>query len=300
MEKINKQLYDTQTAGALYSFAIILLFLLSFFFSAALLLSGVEIDVNGAKPDWYLYCNYLVPQIAFALVIAAVFIFVKVTPKEVFKSTKWQYFLLAILLQFGLFSLSWVNGYFLRFLQDALGYQLNQAQLPSLEQGGLFFVIIVVALLPAIFEESIFRGLLLAPMKKLSTPVAVLLNGFLFALYHQNPAQTLYQFVCGCAFALIAIRANSVLPTILSHFLNNTAIILLTYFGIDDFTGMGGVIFYILAAISLAATLVWLIFIDRKTNEKKSQSVQPFLLFASVGIAVCAVSWITNLFLSIG
>ncbi|MBO7736600.1 MAG: hypothetical protein J6S22_02050, partial [Clostridia bacterium] len=104
----------------------------------------------------------------------------------------------------------------------------------------------------------------------------------------------------GCAFALIAIRANSVLPTILSHFLNNTAIILLTYFGIDEFTGMGGVIFYILAAISLAATLVWLIFIDRKTNEKKTQSVQLFLFFASVGIAVCAVSWMSNLLLSIG
>lgn len=292
MKKIRENLYDGKSVGVLYSAATLLPVLLSFVFSVVL--TAAQISVEKPYPDWYIYCSYLLPQISFAVVVFFFFGCTQAEPKKVYRGAKWQYFLLAILLQFGLFSLSWVNDLFIRFLNNVTGYE-SEIYLPDLSNGGIAGAIVVIAVLPAIFEESIFRGLLLDPLKKFSTPVAVILCGALFALYHQSPMQTVYQFICGCAFALMAIRASSVLPTVLSHFLNNAAILLLTYFGIDEFTGVGGIVFYILSAVALVASLAILVFTGKDTNTKKTESAKPFFVTASVGIAVCAVVWIINL-----
>lgn len=267
----------------------------SLIFSCVLGVIGYSLPEDGIKPDWYLYCSYLLPQLAFAVAVVLFFCFTQAEPKETYKGTHWKYYILAIVLQFGLFSLSWLNNWFLQFLHESIGYTVSETQIPSTEGWNLLLVIIVIAVLPAIFEESVFRGLMLGPMKRFSTISAVLLSGFLFALYHQNPAQTLYQFCCGCAFALVAVRANSVLPTVLSHFLNNAFIIILSAFKMNDFSGMGGTIFYICAAVALVAVLVYLIFFDTKSNTKKTESVKPFFLSSAVGIAVCGVMWLANL-----
>ncbi len=301
MVEIRKNLYDGRAAGFLYSAAEVLVLFFSFFFAVILASLGVSLPEDPSEyPDWYRYCAYLLPQAAFCLATVLFFVFVDVKPREVYKGTKVRYFLLAVLLQFGLFSLSRANTEFIGLLEREFGYTMSASSLPSLEGWNIVPVILVVAVLPAVFEEGIFRGLMLGPMKKLSTPVAVLLSGALFALYHQSPAQTVYQFCCGCAFALIAVRAGSVLPTVLSHFLNNAFIIVLTACGISDFTGAGGIVFYVLSGVSLAACLVYLLFVDRSGNEKKTVSAKPFLLAASAGIAVCIILWTANLLDGVG
>lgn len=274
----------------LYSVAALLPYLFAFIFSFVVLLSGFTVGEGEAYPDWFVYCNYLLPQLAFALSVGLFFVFTVATPKEVYKGAKWQYFIIACLLQFGLFSLSGLNELFLGFLGN-FGYDGGNIMLPSLNGGGIVGAILVIAVLPAIFEESIFRGILLGPLKKFSTPVAVILCGALFSLYHGSPAQTIYQFLCGCAFALIAVRADSVLPTMLSHFLNNAVILILTRCGVSAFPPL----FYVFSAIALIGSLAYLIFFDRKTNTKKTESMRPFLFAAAMGIAVCAAAWVLEL-----
>ena len=296
MVAIRKSLYDQRAAGLVYSGAEVLALFFTFFFALILSSLGIEVpDDPSVYPDWYRYCGYILPQAVFCLTVVLFFVFVDAKPKEVYRGAKVRYFLVAVLLQFGLFSLSRANAEFIGVLERVFGYTMPASGLPSLEGWYIVPVLLVVAVLPAVFEESIFRGLMLGPMKKFSTPVAVLLSGALFALYHQSPAQTVYQFCCGCAFALVAIRAGSVLPTMLAHFLNNAFVIVLTACGISDFTGAGGIAFYCLSGLSLAASLVYLLFVDRTGNEKKSVSVKPFLLTASAGVAVCAILWVANL-----
>lgn len=292
---LHRRLYGTESAGALFSGAAVLMVLVSVVYS--LIVASADLSYSSDDmPDWAIYCSYILPQAAFLIAIAAFFLLVDVSPRETYRGTKPAYFALAVLLQFGLFSLSWANGMFIGFLEETVGYTASSTVLPSTEGWRIVTVILAVAVLPAIFEETIFRGLMLGPLKRLSTPAAVLLSGLLFALYHQSPAQTVYQFCCGCAFALIAIRANSVLPTMLSHFLNNAFIIILYACGIEDFSGTGGAVFYALSGCALAFSLAWLIFADRKTNTKKTESAKPFFLYASVGIAVCGISWVLALF----
>ena len=299
MVALRKNLYDGRAAGAYYSEAVIFTVGLSFLFSIFLQAAGLA-DAAQSRPDWYRYCSFLLPQIAFFLAAVVFFTRTQVTVKEVFRPAKPRYFFLAALLQFGLFSLSFVNGWFIQFLQKFLSYE-GGVSLPSTDGALVLPVVLVVAVLPAVMEETAFRGIMLTPLKKYSTAFAVLVSGLLFSLYHQSPAQTIYQFLCGCAFALVAIRADSILPTILSHFLNNAFIVIFyAVTGSDTFPeGVGTIVFYILSALALAGTLVFLIFFDKKTNTKKTDSPKPFLFAAAAGFAFCLVMWIAALMMSV-
>lgn len=284
---------NLQNAGFTFSLACVLPVVLSLFVAIIGAIAGEGYE----NSQWYRYTVYLMPQCCFFL--AALFYFKKSkTPvkKVCFKRCKWYYFALAVVLQFGLFSLSGLNSFFVDWL-SSLGYdaEMFAVKLPDLSGGRIVAVILVIAALPAIFEETLFRGILVGDMRRngWGTAGIVLISGALFALFHQNPAQTVYQFICGACFALVALRSGSMLPTVLSHFLNNTVILILTACGIDSF---GGVVFYVLSGLCLAGALVFLVFFDgRGKNRGKLYGAKGFFLFAAIGMAVCLVQWIAVL-----
>lgn len=252
--------------------------------------------------DWYLYCSYLLTPLAFVWTAYLVLRWTKTPVRQAVATQKCsaRYFLIALLLQCGLFSLSQLNGLFLNWLAR-FGYQDTPIQLPSMDGFGFIGVLCVLALLPAVFEEIIFRGLLLKGMRSFGLVGAVLINGALFSLYHQNPAQTLYQFCCGAAFALMAIRAGSILPTALAHFFNNALILVLTKLGVDTFPVPVLVVALIVSALCLVGSLLWLIFFEKRGFSKeengKNEEKKHFFVYAAVGIAFCALTWLGVLFM---
>ena len=149
-------------------------------------------------------------------------------------------------------------------------------------------------------EELVFRGFLMRGLKDFGLVAAVLLCGGLFSLYHQNPVQTIYQFCCGVAFAVVAFRAGSILPTVLAHFINNAFIVLYYHFTGQDNFAMP-LWLTIVTAVALVATLVYLFFFDKKESENSERTegtkdVKGFFLFVSLGMIVCAVNWLGMLF----
>ena len=294
------ELTTEKKAGLAYSAAAFLPVILSLAFTIVLQASGATKTENYDKSDWFIYCSFLLPQVAFAIV-AAVFFFKSKTPvKAVAGKCAPKYFLIAVLLQVGLLSLAELNGLFLNFL-GRFGYKDDPILLPSLNGFGLVGVLLTVAVLPAVFEETIFRGIVLRGLKSFGAVGAVLICGALFSLYHENPAQTIYQFLCGAAFALVALRSGSILPTVLSHFLNNAVIVVLTKFGIESYPSAVAVPLMIVSALCLVGSLVWLIFFD---GPKRSENPEPsgrtsdkkgFFLYAALGILVCAVMWLSVL-----
>lgn len=297
-EKKNIQLLGEPTqasaSGIAFSLASVLPIVLSVIFVIAVGTGGY------AQTDWYLYVSYLLPQLGFAIT-AIWFLFYTKTPiKNVVKSQKCspRYFVIALLLQVGLFFLSELNALFLSFLGN-FGYEDVGITLPSMEGFGFVGVLLVVAVAPAIFEEIMFRGILLSGLKSFGKVGSILLCGALFALYHQNPAQTLYQFCCGVAFALVVLRSGSVLPTVLSHFFNNALILMLTKFGVESFAGSLFALILIASPICLIASLIWLFSFDKKEEDEKEQAVaidkterKRFFIYASVGLAICVLMWV--------
>lgn len=287
-------------SGVMYSAAIVLMLLVSLLFSftlsAVVSISGTELEIL-QQQDWYKYLSYGLYQVAYIGVVLIFTFLYKQKPREYgCRRTHWKYFIAAALLAFGLlFSLNWANGLFVRLL-ELIGYTAPSSSLPSLSGGGIIGVLIVVAFLPAVLEETIFRGIILDGIKDIGTAAACLLGGLLFSIFHQNPAQTVYQFICGAVFTLVAIRADSLFPTMFMHFANNAIIIFDARFGF--LTNMGGGAYAAVCAVSgvvLIGTLVWLIFFDKSGNRRKEGPIRPFILPALVGIAAAGVMWISAL-----
>ncbi len=291
-------LTDPKTGGAAYSVAAVLPFIFSVAVSIALgaLAAFGVIPKEYSDKDWYIYMSYLLPQFSFFFTAAYFLSSTKTKLTSFYAPAKAKYFAVAIALQFGLFSLSAINGYFLEFLKN-IGFEnvSDGVPLPSFDGFGFILAVIVIAVLPAIFEESLFRGIMTESLKKFGTLWCVFISGALFALFHGNPAQTVYQFICGCAFALIAVKSKSVLPTVLSHFLNNLFILSAIKFGFEEITASPT--FLIISAAALVASLLYLLLADRnKIEVKAKKGISEFFIYASVGIFVCLASWIAGLF----
>lgn len=125
-------------------------------------------------------------------------------------------------------------------------------------------------MLPACLEELFFRGIVFHGMKKFGNVAAVLASAGLFALYHQSPAQTIYQFICGACFALIALRSGSILPTVVSHFVNNALILILEACGVSGFSIETMIILGVLFAI----WAIYLIFFDKNIDGRCPKNVK--------------------------
>ena len=220
--------------------------------------------------DWWKYLSFTVTPCAFAVVTFAYLKTRKIRTLVAIKTQacSWKYYLIALCMQAGLFALSEVNGYFLSWLSK-FGYTAQEIGLPSTEGLGVVGVLFAVAILPAVFEELVFRGALLAGLRKnFSVAGAVLLCGGLFALYHQRPEQTLYQFCCGTAYALLAVRSGSVFPTMLAHFANNALIILLYDSGVTAIPFPAFLVILLVGGAMLIGVLCYLIFIDKNKSER--------------------------------
>jgi sodium transport system permease protein len=87
-----------------------------------------------------------------------------------------------------------------------------------------YFLVLVV--LPALSEELAFRGFILQGLRQhLSTGRAILLSGFLFAVYQMNVFQLVPHLLFGMILGILVVRTGSVLPGMLFHLVYNTLLL---------------------------------------------------------------------------
>ncbi len=300
--EVKGALLNSRQSGASFSACAAAYIILSF------IIGSIAIGAGLQGTDGYLYLSYLVAPLAIALGTSVCAYFTKFSVKGVIKSAAnvkcgWKYYALAVALIFGLsFALSRVNYYLTQYVFVPLGYVPRTSYLPSLDGGWVVLAILVIAVIPAIFEEFLFRGVILEGLENSAGGVrALFIAGFCFSLFHGSPEQTIYQFICGCAFSLLAIRAKSILPCVLAHFLNNTYIILCYAYAPLDGAGnvampqWADILLIVLGAVALAASVAALIFDKRQMKKCEKGGVAGFFIFASVGIALLALLWIFSL-----
>ena len=96
--------------------------------------------------------------------------------------------------------------------------------------------LIMLAVLPPICEEILFRGVLARSLAtKLPIWIAMALSALLFSAYHLSLVQAPATFTLGVVFALLAIRSDSVVPSIIAHGLNNAIAVLVSR---DELSGV--------------------------------------------------------------
>lgn len=113
------------------------------------------------------------------------------------------------------------------------------------------------ALLPAILEEALFRYLPLRLLAPRSRRGAVLISAFFFALVHRDLFQIPYAFMAGVILMAIDIATDSVIPSVLIHFINNAISVgMMVYSDNRAFTPTVYAIIGILTVISLIVIIV--------------------------------------------
>lgn len=104
-----------------------------------------------------------------------------------------------------------------------------------MQQSPMWLSIILIAFIPAVVEEFVFRGLVFGNYKKRNPWKGVLLSALLFGLMHLNINQFSYAFVLGIVLALLNYATGSLIPSIILHFTINANSVVLSYLS-SDFT----------------------------------------------------------------
>lgn len=87
---------------------------------------------------------------------------------------------------------------------------------------GLFFNLIMLAVVPAICEELLFRGYAQRQFERgLGAASGILASGVIFGLYHLRLSQVLPLSALGIYLAYLVWRTGSLWPAVLVHFANN-------------------------------------------------------------------------------
>lgn len=93
--------------------------------------------------------------------------------------------------------------------------------------------IFVVGVIPAVFEELLFRGIVDGSMSEFNTQTAVIFSSVMFAVLHADIFGFMGYIFMGAVMTTIVRRTDSVYSAMLFHFANNTTALLLGYFSAD-------------------------------------------------------------------
>lgn len=110
-----------------------------------------------------------------------------------------------------------------------LGYKSQSVPSGSSSVFSLFLSLIFTAILPAICEEHLHRGMLLYGNKNLGVVNNILLTGLLFGLLHLNIEQFFYATLIGFLLGFIAYCTNSIFPCMIIHFMNNAISVCMSF-----------------------------------------------------------------------
>lgn len=85
----------------------------------------------------------------------------------------------------------------------------------------LFIYFLSLCVFAPIIEEFLLRGCVIKILKPYGNWLAIFVSAFFFALLHGNIGQGFGAFFIGVIFGFVAVKTNSILPTIILHSLNN-------------------------------------------------------------------------------
>lgn len=89
--------------------------------------------------------------------------------------------------------------------------------------------LLAIAIIPSVLEEAVYRGVFYNEYRKINPLKGILLSAFLFGLMHMNFNQFSYAFAMGIIFAFLIEATDSILSTMIVHFIINGSSVVLSY-----------------------------------------------------------------------
>ncbi len=87
---------------------------------------------------------------------------------------------------------------------------------------GTVVLIIAPVIFAPIFEELLFRGVVLKNSEPMGQWFAIIISGIIFGLWHENHPQLLFATTFGCFSAFMVVKTRSIIPSMITHFFVNS------------------------------------------------------------------------------
>ncbi len=140
--------------------------------------------------------------------------------------------------------------------------------------GGLMLNLFMVALIPAIGEEFMFRGVLMRIFRKwvVNKHLVVWITAIIFSAIHIQFFGFFPRMILGVLFGYLVVYTGSLWPAMVAHFVNNAAAVIFYYLFHQQITdgtfenigkGSEGLIF---ASLSFVLTIVIIWWVRRASN----------------------------------
>jgi len=168
---------------------------------------------------------------------------------------------------------------------EKIGFELGGVSLPLNSVGWLILNVLILGVLPAVFEEVIFRGMIFNGLKNKGFVFACLISSLMFAIEHLAIDQFVFQFIMGIVLSFIYEKTNSLVYPIITHFCNNFFVIIINYIinktGRDflslDITKILNIIIAVVLAIATSVVLYFILtklLKNKKSNEMETQIIE--------------------------
>ena len=104
---------------------------------------------------------------------------------------------------------------------------------------GFLIATLSTAVLPAVLEELIIRGIVMQPLRRFGDKFALVASALIFGIMHGNMVQIPYTVVAGLFMGYLVIATGSLWPSIILHFVNNfySVALLVAYDNFGDTAG---------------------------------------------------------------
>lgn len=302
-KKIKRTRFDLFDAG----YACICFIILQFIISLVIEMFRTEIAINPVL----LYIAQFVVEAVF--IFASMIVsssrnveFVKATTYN--KKFDWKIALLAVAISviciFGFSSLTNVFVYSL----EKLSYKSSGSI--SIPNFGIYVLyVFLMCVVPAVFEETLFRSTILNGMREKGKHYAVLMSALIFMLMHGGPDQTIHQFILGVVLGYVFVYTGSIWVTVLIHFLNNFYAVTAIYIMgagsaetgaeiAEELPSWGVLALNLMFGIAIASIASYLIYlcikgmILSKQNEEKKQKEKFDLLLEKETLTEKEIAWL--------
>ena len=247
---------------------------------ASQIANGQEIEYSVVTSNIWFQVSYIL--LNFGLYILIYYLYNK-TKKISYNAIrlnfkmKWHTYLLLIGIGvISLFGIQYFIGAVDKFL-EVIKYPIDN-DLPVINPTGwgtYFASLLLLAVIPAIEEELIFRGIIFNGLRsRFKDYQAMLISALMFAVMHANLQQFVYPFLLGIIMAWIVMRTGSLVSSMIVHFTNNAIVVTLAF--ITNMTGwrmdfINKWWFYIIALLLLVLTFGIYFLIDRYYFKHKSK-----------------------------
>lgn len=126
----------------------------------------------------------------------------------------------------------WLSG------MDEKNFEILQQLLAINHWYDFVFNILIVAVLPGIGEEMLFRGVIQNEMQKhlANKYLPLLITAFLFAAFHLEPTGLFAKFFIGCVLGYAYLTTRNILYPMIIHATNNATQLIIAHFtnGLED------------------------------------------------------------------